>query len=168
MSYRLRVALATPAAVTLVRDARGEQFVWKCRGYLIGRLNVPGGFAVEVYDYREGVVTTLHYADGSFVVLQAGGMYRIPLFQDPEHKLLSSTEQETKTTRAGKFVNSELCWREDNFKPRKHKSKVPSILILFPPNIGYGKVPLARRAEFDRALDSFVREGEPTVNPGRQ
>jgi hypothetical protein len=35
----------------------------------------------------------LRYQDGASIVLQVGGMYRLPLFQDPEYKLVSSTER---------------------------------------------------------------------------
>lgn len=75
-------------------------------------------------------------------------MYRIPQFQDREHKLDSSTEQTDKTIRVGRFANAQLYWREDDYKAKS----------MFPPNVGYARVPPIRRAEFDRALDSFVRE----------
>jgi hypothetical protein len=158
-----RVCVATFTVLTFVRAARAEEFVWSCRSHLIGRLNVPAGFVLDVYDYREGVVTTLHYPNQAFIILQAGGMHRVPLFQDPEYKLISSTEQESKTIRVGSFVASKFWWREDNFKPPKYPSKASSILTLFPPNVGYSRVPGALRAEFDRALNSFVREGEPAI-----
>jgi hypothetical protein len=88
------------------------------------------------------------------------------LFQDPEYKLISFIERESKTIRVASFVDSKFWWREDNFKPTKDPSRTSSILTLFPPNIGYSKVPWPLRAEFDRALNSFVREGEPAINHG--
>jgi hypothetical protein len=146
------------AAFVAMQAAAGEEFVWQYSGHIIGRLTVPAGFAVETYNYREGIVTTLRYADGASVVLQSGGMYRVPMFQDPDHKLTSSTELVAKTVRVGQMAGSTLCWREDNFNPQKVTGKSVSLLALFPPNVGYARVPQARRAEFDHALDSFVRE----------
>ena len=145
-------------AFGVAQIASGEQFVWAHGDRLIGRLNVPKGFMTETYDYREGIVTTLRYADGSFIVLQAGGMYRVPLFQDKEHRLVSSKELSAKTVRIGRFVDTSLCWREDNYKRGKLNADAVGWFALFPPNIGYGKVSPTQRAEFDRSLDSFVPE----------
>jgi hypothetical protein len=139
--------------------ASAEEFVWSHNGRLIGRLNVPKGIAAETYDYREGIVTTLHYGDGSFIVLQSGGMYRIPFFQGPEHNLVSSRELDAKTIRTGRFVDTNLWWREDDYKRGKAGTGAVGWFALFPPNIGYGKVSPTRRAEFDQSLDSFVPEG---------
>src|SRR2546426_10262520 len=133
--------VAAFAVVLAVQAARGEEFVWQYAGHTIGRLTVPTGFIVETYNYREGSVTTLHYGDGAYMILQSGGMYRVPLFQDSDHNLISSTELATKTTRMGQFVASTLCWREDNFKPKKVSGNAVSFLTLFPPNVGYAKVP---------------------------
>jgi len=111
---------------------------------------------VEVYDYREGIVTTLRYQDGAYILLQSGGMYRIPLFQCPEYKLFSSTEHDRKTARTGRFTEGDRLWREDNYKPRAASG--------WPPNIGYAKVQPKQRIEFDAALDSFTREPAPGPN----
>jgi hypothetical protein len=94
-------------------------------------------------------------------------MYRVPLFQDAEHKLISSTELPQKTIRVGEFTGSTLRWREDNFKPKKVTGKTVSMLVLFPPNIGYAKVPQARRVEFDRTLNTFAREIERVPSQAR-
>jgi hypothetical protein len=115
-----------------------ETFVWSHGTQVIGRLSVPAKFRVEVYDYREGLVTTLHYQNGAYIILQAGGMYRLPLFQEPEYKLSFSTEKSLKTARVGLLANTGLRWREDN--------------------VGYAKVSPDQQAEFDKAIDSFVRE----------
>ncbi len=125
-------------------------------------MTVPTGFAIETYDYREGMVTTIRYTDGASIVLQSGGMYRVPIFQDSNHKLTSSTDLAMKTIRVGQIAGSTLCWREDNFKSNNVTGKDLSLRALFPPNIGYTGVPESRRAEFDNALDSFVREIEHT------
>lgn len=156
-----RILLLTVAASALVAEtpqSTTETFVWKHGSQVIGRLSVPKGSTVEVYDYREGIVTTLHYKNGAYIVLQVGGMYRLPLFQDPEYKLISSTEKDSKTTRVGRFANGELRWREDNYKPEKVKVKRFSLLAIWAPNIGYAKVSDSQQAEFDKSLDSFIRE----------
>ena len=49
------------AAFALTQTAHGQVFVWKAGVIRIGTLNVPTGFKVENYDYREGIVTTLLY-----------------------------------------------------------------------------------------------------------
>jgi hypothetical protein len=142
-----------------------EDFVWTYGGRLIGHLAVPKGFHAETYNYREGIVTTLRYDDGSFIMLQSGGMYRIPLFQDKEHILISSKDQDAKTIRIGRFADTNLCWREDDYKRGKPGGGAIGIVGLFPPNVGYGKVPPSRRGEFDQSLDSFAQEvGTPIIN----
>ncbi len=157
--------IATFAALFAPQATPGNEFVWQNRDHIIGRLTVPTGFAIETDDYREGTVTTLRYADGATIVLQSGGMYRVPMFQDSDHKLTSSKELATKTIRVGQ-IGSERCWREDNFKPRKVTGKSVSLAVLFPPNVGYTRVPRVRRGEFDRALDSFVREIDQAPHQG--
>jgi hypothetical protein len=144
-----------------------EEFVWKYGGNLIGRLNVPAGFKIETYDYREGIVTTLRYNDGANITLQSGGMYQIPLFQGPGYDLISSKDMDAKTVRSGRFAKGDLYWREDNYKLRKITGKRISMLALFPPNLDYSQVPTARRSEFDRALDSFIREIDTNQAAGR-
>jgi protein TonB len=151
MLYPSRV-LATAAFILAARGAHSEDFVWRY-GRIIGLLTVPPEFSADTYNYKEGIVTTLHYSDGSKILLQSGGMYRIPMFQGPDFQLDSSTESPTKTIRVGRIKDSALCWREDNFKMGPVNGR--AFPALFPPNIGYVGVPPERRAEFDRALDSF-------------
>jgi hypothetical protein len=150
--------LAVIALASLIQVTAAADFVWNHGGVRIGRLNVPAGFKIEIYDYREGVVTTLRYEDGSCITLQSGGMFRLPLFQGKEYAVISSTDLDGKTVRTGRSASGELCWREDNYKPKKATGKHISILALFPPNVGYSNVPATRRSGFDHALDSFVRE----------
>jgi hypothetical protein len=161
--------LSTFAALAAVQAAVAEPFVWRYGGYVIGRLSVPAGFTAETYNYREGIVTTLCYTDGASIILQVGGMYRLPLFQGPDYKLVSSTELPGKRIRVGYIAGATLLWREDNFKPEKRSGNTVGIESVFPPNVGYARVPQARRAEFDYALDSFVPEVEraPDRNPQR-
>ena len=84
-------------------------------------------------------------------------MYRVPLFQGPEYKLLSTTESDTKTVRIGRS-GSELHWREDNYRPKKVTDTRFSHLAVWAPNIGYSKARAERQVEFDNALNSFIRE----------
>ena len=170
---RSQVLLLTVSASALVaatpQDAM-ETFVWNHGGDVIGRLSVPKKYTVEVYDYREGIVTTLHYQDEAYIVLQVGGMYRLPLFQDPEYKLTSSTEKDFKTIRIGRTANGELHWREDNCRPKKVADKRHSLLsiwAIWAPNIGYAKVNDDQKAEFDKSMDSFVREVDRII-PSKQ
>ena len=130
-------------------------------------LTVPRGFAADTYNYREGIVITLRYPDGAKILLQVGGMYRIPMLQDAENALISTKELDKKTIRLGRYSNSELYWREDNYKPVKTNGKSVGIEVAFPPNLAYAKVSSARRVEFDQALDSFVREIEKKASGGR-
>jgi hypothetical protein len=169
MHRELRILLLlTMAALFAEPQSATEAFVWKHHNQIIGRLSVPRGPAVEVYDYREGVVTTLRYRDGASIALQAGGMYRFPLFQSPEYRLVSSTEGDTKTVRIGRSGEGELHWREDNYKPKKVTDPRFSYLAIWPPNIGYSNVRSERQLEFDTALNSFIREVDrPIVQQGR-
>jgi hypothetical protein len=137
-----------------------ETFVWKRGNRIIGRLSVPKGTHAKVYDYLEGIVTTLQYQDGAYIKLQAGLMYRVPLFPEPEYKLVSSTEGDTKITRVGRCGNEKLNWREDNYKPKKSNNGRTPWIALWPPNIGYANVSSDRKPEFDNALDSFIREAD--------
>jgi hypothetical protein len=159
--------LAALAALIVVQAASTKEFVWRIGPTVIGRLKVPTGFRVELHSYGEGILTTLRYPDGAYIVLQCGGMFRIPMFQNAERALKSSTELESKTIRLGRFADSELLWREDNYQPGEVSGERAGILALYPPNVAYDKVPPARRAEFDGALDSFEREVEKTGEGGR-
>jgi hypothetical protein len=166
MHRGLRVLLLLAMAAALVAEGpqiATQTFIWKHGNQIIGRLSVPVGPAVEVYDYREGIVTTLRYRDGSSIVLQVGGMYRVPLFQEPDYKLVSSTESDTKTVRIGRSGDGDLHWREDNYKPKKLVGGTgSSYFAAWPPNIGYSRVRAERQAEFDNTLNSFIREVDRT------
>jgi len=163
MIVQMRSYVRVLAAIVVLTEAiHAADFVWKHGTIRIGRLNVPAGFKVETYDYREGIVTTLQYEDGSHITLQSGGMFRLPLFQGEEYPLISSTDLAAKIVRIGRSASGESCWREDNYKVKKAGGTHISLLALFPPNVGYSKVPVARRSEFDHALDSFVREIDRT------
>ncbi|HVP45398.1 MAG TPA: hypothetical protein VMT32_02400 [Bryobacteraceae bacterium] len=158
-------AIALLIALATVPAAPAEEFVWQYRGRVIGRLSVPPGFTSKTLDYIEGIVTTLRYADGAFINLQSGGNLVLPMFQAPEHRLVTATDLRGKTIRVGRSAKSALCWREDNFKQEKMGGK--AAVWTFPPNIGYASVPLKKRAEFDRALDSFSLETAGPTNRGR-
>ena len=69
-----RAGIVAAFAVVMMAPwwAQAEDFDWKYGGVRVGRLKVPAGFKVENYDYREGIVTTLLYQDGSRITLQSG------------------------------------------------------------------------------------------------
>jgi len=154
--------VAVFAALVAAQAASTQEFVWRIGPRVIGRLKVPTGFQLELRSYREGILTTLRYPDGAYLVLQCGGMYRIPMLQGAGHVLNSSRQLEGKTIRLGQLADSDLFWREDDYTPGQ-----PATPHEYPPNLAYDKVPPARRAEFDRALDSFEREIERPAGSGR-
>jgi len=163
MNVQIRSCVQIAAAiVALTQVTHAAEFLWQHGAIRLGRLSVPAGFKVENYDYREGVVTTLRYKDGSRITLQSGDMYRLPLFRGDDYPLISSSDLDSKTVRTRRWANGQWCWREDNYKRQKTTGKQTSIYEVFPPNVGYSKVPVARRSEFDHALDSFVRESDKT------
>jgi hypothetical protein len=118
-----------------------ERFVWRYGAHEFGTLDVPSGFTADTENYTEGIVTRLHYADGSCIVLQRGFMYRIPMFQDPEHILDSSRRINKKAVRRGHYANKPEVWGEDDFG------------LL---NLGFAHVPRIRRREFASAIESFL------------
>ena len=107
------------------------------------------------------------YQDGSRITLQSGGMYGLPLFKGAEYILISTKELPAKTVRVGRAANGTTCWREDNYRPKTANGKRISLLALFPPNVGYSRVPPVHLSDFDGALDSFIREidGRPAAGP---
>src|SRR5689334_7231312 len=89
------------AVLGLTQATCAEEFVWRHGEARIGCLTVPAGFKVENYDYREGIITTLVYQDGSRITLQSGGMYSLPLFKGGEYVLIATEEMPAKTVRVG-------------------------------------------------------------------
>ena len=159
--------LAVFAALLAAQAAAAEEFVWRIGPRIIGRLKVPAGFRLELYSYREGILTTLRYPSGAHIVLRCGGMYRIPMFQNGEHVLNSSTESDRKTVRRGQFAVSGLLWREDNYEAAHRDGSSAGVPQVFPPNLAYANVPPGQRAELDSALDSFERESERPARTSR-
>src|SRR5262249_23411738 len=66
-------------------------FEWKYNARLHGTLSVPSGYKEETRNYTEGIVTYLHYPDSSYIILQHGGMFQVPMLQGPEY-LVSKTK----------------------------------------------------------------------------
>src|SRR5690348_12139279 len=132
----------------IVRAADPVAFQWQA-----GSLRVPTGFSSETSNYKEGIITTLSYRDGSRIILQYGGMIRIPLLQEG-HFVEKTTDTTNRVTRKGRNSHADTCWREDGFKRKTGRNA--TWLDLFPPNIAYDHVPDLRRREFDSALDSFI------------
>jgi hypothetical protein len=159
--------LAVLAALVAAQAAATQEFAWSVGSNEIVRLKAPTGFHVQRRSYVEGMLTELHYPDGAYIVLQCGGMYRIPMFQATERIPKSSTESEKKTIRRGQFADSELLWREDNYKLGKVNGERSGLQERYPPNVAYDKVPPDRRAEFDAALDSFQWEIDKAGGSGR-
>jgi hypothetical protein len=133
-----------------------EKFVWRYGGHELGTLDVPRGFTADTENYREGIVTRLRYRDGSCFVLQRGFMYRIPLFQDPEHILDSSEKMSSKTVRRGHYSDKSEVWGEVDYAPRKSVHPGASLFEIVSPNLGYEHVPVGLGKDFARAIDSFV------------
>lgn len=113
-----------------------ETFVWRYDTLTLGSLEVPTGYTAETENYLEGIVTRLSYPDGSSLVLQKGGLYRIPMFQDPEHVLDSSKPEEARTVRRGHYRGRSRCWGEIDFAPSKTDVAGKSVLSIFPPKPG--------------------------------
>ena len=133
-----------------------ESFVWKYGNLIFGTLQVPSGFTDETENYREGIVTRLRYPDGSIFILQRGGMYRVPMFQDPDHLVDFSRKISNQTIRKGHYKGQSDVWGEVNYNPQINSNHHPtSLLEIFGPNIGYEHVPRKRAKEFARALESF-------------
>lgn len=81
-------------------------------------------------------------------------MYRVPLFQDPEHVLDSSRESTDRTIRRGHYKGTSDVWGEDDYKPRAYHPPLNGIIEALMPNLGYEHVPAERQAEFEEALRS--------------
>jgi hypothetical protein len=133
-----------------------ESFVWRYGDFTFGTLQVPSGFTTETQNYKEGIVTRLYYPDGSCLLLQRGGMYRVPMFQDPEHIVDFSRKFSERTIRRGHYKGTSEVWGEVNYKPQiKSNRPRTSLLEVFGPNIGYEHVPRKRAQELWRALESY-------------
>src|SRR5580698_3978505 len=97
------------------KSVQTERFVWQYGTHELGTLDVPSGFTADTENYREGIVTRLRYPDGSCLVLQRGFMYRIPMFQDPEHISDFSKKLIDKTVRRGHYDHKPEVWGEDDY-----------------------------------------------------
>lgn len=118
-----------------------------------GSLSVPSGFQESVRDYKEGVVIALSYPDGSEITLQQGGM-----MQDPHpdaDQIVARSDSKDRLSRRGVDMRSGTFWRLDSYKQKLPKGTSITWLDLFPPKVGYHHVPKDRKAEFDKALNTF-------------
>jgi len=135
-------------------------FSWEYGATVHGTMQVPPGYKAETENYKEGFITYLRYPDSSCIVLQHGGMYRVPMLQDPEYLIKKTEDRADRVVRAGSIKGSIKVWREDNLKKRpidrsSGNQTLHPFFYLFPPNIAYDKVPKDRRDLFDKALNSF-------------
>jgi len=77
-----------------------EPFAVRWNDLGVVRLQVPSGFKIESHNYKEGILTTLSYADGSRLLLDPGGMYPIShLFHDPAYESVPSVNLGPRVTR---------------------------------------------------------------------
>jgi hypothetical protein len=112
----------------------------------IATIRVPAGYKEETRSYVEGVLTTLTYPDGSYIVLHIGGMMKLPLFSEPTHRVSEEQVMANRIVRSGTVQNTNLFWREENSQ------------AVFPPiNIGFTNVPKGRLKLFEKSLQTFER-----------
>jgi hypothetical protein len=142
----LALASVTCGAQSSGRDELTTFTVLKNRRQRIASIRVPAGYKEETNSYAEGVFTTLSYPDGSYIVLQIGGMTKVPLFTEPKHRVFERRVFSDRIVRGGTIQNTDLRWREENSQ------------AVFPPtNIGFANVPKDRLKVFERSLRSFAR-----------
>src|SRR5271166_3730008 len=152
LAFLALFANAFPQAHRPTQSTPTEKFVWRYGTHEFGTIEVPTGFTPETENYREGIVTRLRYHDGSCFVLQRGFMYRIPMFQNPEHILDASRKLSIKTVRRGHYAGKAEVWGEVDYAPRKPADAGASMFERVSPNIGYEHVPNGRGKEFAKAL----------------
>ena len=140
------LAFVTCGAQNSVKDELTAFTVLKNGRQRIATIRVPAGYKEKTNSYAEGVFTTLTYPDGSYIVLQIGGMMKLPLFTEPRHHVFQRQVLSDRVVRGGTVQNTELRWREENSQ------------AVFPPtNIGFANVPKDRLKIFERSLRSFTR-----------
>ncbi len=135
-------------------------YSWEYKATVHGTIQVPPGYKAETENYKEGIITYLRYPDSSYIVLQHGGMYRVPMLQDPEYLINNTEDRADRVIRTGSIKGSEKLWREDNLKKQpidrlSGNQSLHPFFYLFPPNIAYDKVPKDKRDLFNKALNSF-------------
>src|SRR5262245_31886374 len=110
-------------------------YVWTYQGTVHGTMLVPPGYKEQTENYKEGIITHPSYPDGSYIVLQHGGMYAIPIIRDTEHVVSKADDGTKRLVRRGSVRGTTLFWREDNFKrdPQK-RNQVHPLFYMFPPN----------------------------------
>jgi hypothetical protein len=139
-----------------VRPVELVSYRWSYQGTVHGTIQVPPGYKEQTENYGEGIVTHLRYPDGSYIILQHGGMYAIPMLRDSEYLVSKVDEDTNRKVRRGPVATTPLRWREDNLKrdPQK-RNQIHPLFYMFPPNIAYDKVRKDKGDVFDKALDSF-------------
>jgi hypothetical protein len=139
---KVRSSMLFPLLVCCIslfgQDGQLVPFEWGNKG----KLMVPPGYKVKVWNYKEGTVTYLRYADSSEIFLHHGFMMRVPILQGGRYREERSTDSGGLHTRSGKMKQGLQCWREDQYK-----------VYL---NVGYQGVPATKVAQFDKALDSIT------------
>lgn len=131
-------------------------FEWKYNAWLHGTLLVPSGYKEETENYREGIVTYLHYPGSSYIILQHGGMFQVPMLQGKEYLVAETKDLADRIVRRGRIKNTDLFWGEINMKRKKVTGRKAGFFDFYPPNIGFNRVSKEHRELFNRALESFV------------
>jgi hypothetical protein len=126
-------------------EGNGEilTFTWAVAGDTIARIEVPKGFKESNWEYGEGIVTNLTYADSSYIVLHYGLDISLPLLKSPEHLIYNEVKKSNRTIRYGRVQHTKLRWREESLYP-------------VPINIAFSRVPANRLKTFERSLASIV------------
>jgi len=132
-------------------------YSWTYGGAVHGTIQVPPGYIAETKNYKEGIITYLRYSDSSYIVLQHGGMYRVPMFQGSDYLISRTDERFDRIVRMGSLKTSKKVWREDNLKKLPSpRGNLQPLSDLFPPNIAYDNVANDSTELFNEALNSFV------------
>ena len=126
-------------------DQNGEfiTYTWAVAGDTIARIEVPKGFKENNWEYGEGIVTNLTYADSSYIVLHFGFNMSLPFLKSPEHLIYNEEKKSDRTIRYGRIQHTKLCWREENLYP-------------IPINIAFSRVPANKLKTFERSLASII------------
>lgn len=131
-------------------DESHTTYCWKWKsGDTIATIQVPVGFhLLSEWEYGEGKVTTLRWADSSTVVLHFGGLMHLPFLGPPRYILTDSTTDRDGYTLKGRVVGTDLWWREVQLHEGWY-------------NIAYYDVPPDRVKLFDTMFESFKPKDVP-------
>lgn len=158
MKYIVTILIIALAPLMMYGQKNQEQdllvtFTWKWHTTIFTTLQVPAGYKEETENYKEGIITYLRYADGSYIILHRGGMMSLPLLKEPKYGVSKIEELDDRISRQGKMQNTDLFWREDKLKRSDGKGNG---LQLLSPNIAFSNVPKNRVELFNQSLNSYL------------